>query len=95
MDFRVRFRFNKTTGEVEIFEVSDEGTRQLDPEHHDRHHDEITGDLARLIDRDPEINEILPGAIPIQEESTVKDPNRTDETLEKPQQSPREGRKSE
>ncbi len=41
MDVKVRFRFNKTTGEVEIFEIADQGNQSLPEAEHNREHDRI------------------------------------------------------
>jgi hypothetical protein len=60
---RVRFRYNAETGEVETFIVEDIGgdERAVD---HDALHDRITSDVARIIERDALIEEVLPGAVP-------------------------------
>ncbi|MGK7877962.1 MAG: hypothetical protein AB4426_33040 [Xenococcaceae cyanobacterium] len=76
----MRFRFNKVTGEVEVFEVTDEGTMRLSEAEHNRQHDLIAAELGNVIERNPRIMEVFPtniepivGAIPEQ-------PN-TDESL--------------
>jgi hypothetical protein len=61
MDFKVRMRLNKTTGQVELFEVVDAGGTRLSPAEHDDLHDQIAHDLASAIEIDPEVRETLPG----------------------------------
>lgn len=61
MDVRVRFRFNKLTGEVEIFDVEDEGGGRLPDAEHNREHDRIARGLGGLLDRNPRLFELLPG----------------------------------
>jgi FtsH ternary system domain X3 len=60
MRVRVRFRYNADTGDVETFLVEDLGgtERAVD---HDARHDRITADVARVIERDALIDEVLPG----------------------------------
>ncbi|OUL34963.1 hypothetical protein BV372_12715 [Nostoc sp. T09] len=61
MDVKVRFRFNQVTGEVEIFEVTDEGTMRLSEAEHNREHDRIAAELGNIIERNPHIVEAFPG----------------------------------
>lgn len=65
MEFRVKFRFNALTGEVEMYEVIDEKTEQLSPELHDEHHDRVASEMAHLIDRNPVITEVPPNVDPV------------------------------
>lgn len=62
MEVRVRFRFNKVTGEVELFEVLDEGTMRLPEAEHNRQHDRIAAEVGNVIERDPRVTEVFPGA---------------------------------
>jgi len=62
MDFHVRFRFNKLTGEVEAFDVEDLGSG-LPIEEHNRHHDRVASEIGRVIDRDPQVAEISGGRL--------------------------------
>ena len=48
MDVKVRFRFNQITGEVEIFEVTDEGIMVLSEAEHNREHDRIAADKTMI-----------------------------------------------
>ncbi len=55
MDVKVRFRFNKLSGEVELFEVDQESG--LPNEEHNRSHDRLASELGALLDRHPRILE--------------------------------------
>jgi hypothetical protein len=61
MRVRVRFRFRADTGEVEMFTVEDVSGAVTGADH-DRRHDLVTADLARVVERFPLIEEVLPGA---------------------------------
>lgn len=64
MDVRVRFRFNKRTGEVEEFLVDDQDRRL--PEHI---HDEVALEVGGVVVPFPEIQEVQPVArarVPLQ-----------------------------
>ncbi len=56
MPTRVKFRFNKVTGEVEEFLVDDQDRRLPEAEH-----DRIASDVGRLIAENPRIIEVPPG----------------------------------
>jgi hypothetical protein len=62
MRFQVRFQYNEQTGEVELFEVdaAPEGGRSGD---HDRVHDQVSAELAGLLEVDAEIVEQRPGPL--------------------------------
>jgi hypothetical protein len=62
MDVKVRFRFNKLTGEVELFEVDQESG--LPNEEHNRGHDKLASELGALLDRHPRILETSTAAPP-------------------------------
>ncbi len=62
MDVKVRFRFNKKSGEVEMFEVDHEGPKNQSEAEHNREHDRIAAELGRVIERNPHVTEILPGS---------------------------------
>jgi hypothetical protein len=72
MDVKVRFRFNQITGEVEIFEVTDEGIMRLPEAEHNREHDRIAGELGNLIERNPQIMEVFSDTIST-EPSTISE----------------------
>lgn len=56
MSYRVRFRYRSDTGEVEIFRVEDTGGEARSADH-DRRHERATLDVARVIERNPLIEE--------------------------------------
>ncbi|MFG1722652.1 hypothetical protein ACGFII_28900 [Micromonospora chalcea] len=58
MNYRVQVRINKHTGEIEVFQVDDTSVGQR-PDH-DAAHDEIAQRLGALVERRPEIGEVLP-----------------------------------
>ncbi|MEV1073922.1 hypothetical protein [Micromonospora parva] len=60
MNYRVQIRINKRTGEIEVFQVDDTGVGQRVD--HDAAHDEIAQTLGALVERRPEIEEVLPVA---------------------------------
>ena len=68
MDIEVRFRFNKRTGEVEEF-VVEAGADNLPEAEHNRLHDQRTAELARLLERNPQVTEVTsappPAAAPL------------------------------
>ncbi len=61
MDLKVRFRFNKATGEVEFFDVEDEGGQRLPDAEHNRTHDRAAAELGNVIERNPRVIELTPG----------------------------------
>ena len=64
MPTRVRFRFNKVSGEVEEFVVDDQDRRLPEAEH-----DRIAADVADLVAVSPRIHEVMPGsAVPARRE---------------------------
>ena len=68
MDYNVRFRVNKHTGQVESFEVDYEGPQTLDDAEHNRRHEQLAAEIGRQIERDPRIMEMLDGVFPELEE---------------------------
>ncbi len=60
MDVKVRFRFNKQSGEVEHFEVDQDST--LPSVEHEREHDRLAAEIGALLERLPRVTELLPGA---------------------------------
>jgi hypothetical protein len=62
MEVKVRFRFNKITGEVEEFIVDDVDSRLPEPEHN-REHERIATEIGRVIARNPGLEELKPSAI--------------------------------
>jgi hypothetical protein len=71
----VRFRYNADSGEVESFGVEDNGrgARAVD---HDARHDRVTADVARIVERDALIEEVLPGSL-----ADLEDPGRHGNTM--------------
>jgi hypothetical protein len=69
MDYSVRFRVNKITGQVELFEVDHEGPQTLDDAEHNRRHECLAAEIGRLIQRDPRIIELSAGTLPEPEEA--------------------------
>ncbi len=63
MKVQVRFRFNKTTGEVEEFLIDEQGS-QLSEVEHNREHDRIAHEIGRVVARHPGIQEIHSGSGP-------------------------------
>jgi FtsH ternary system domain X3 len=64
---RVRFRYNAETGDVETFVVEDLGGAERAADH-DARHDRVSADVARVVERDALIEEVLPGREPVHEE---------------------------
>ncbi len=83
MDVKVRFRFNKITGEVEVFEVTDEGTTRLPEAEHNREHDRIAAELGNVIERNPRVVEVFPGSTQLAVEVVPK--QLTDEISSSPE----------
>jgi hypothetical protein len=61
MKVRVKFRFNAKTGEVETFEIDDEGSTLAEAEHNQQH-DRISAEIGNLVERNPRILEVLRGS---------------------------------
>ncbi len=61
MDVKVRFRFNKLSGEVERFEVEQDSS--LPYVEHEREHDRVAAEIGALLERFPRVTE-LPGDAP-------------------------------
>lgn len=59
LDIKVKFRFNKLTGEVEEFLVDQDSA--LPRAEHERAHDRIAAELGRVVERLPRVTEILEG----------------------------------
>ncbi len=55
METRVRFTYNKRTGQVEEFSVEQEKT--LPQQEHDKGHDRIAAEIGRVVERNPRIVE--------------------------------------
>jgi hypothetical protein len=64
MDYTVRFRVNKQTGQVELFDVDHEGPQSLDDAEHNRRHEQLAAEIGRQIERDPSVLEMVAGALP-------------------------------
>lgn len=89
MEVKVRFRVNKATGEVEIFEVDDLDSTLPEAEHN-REHDRIAAELGAVIERRARVTEHSPG-VAISEESHQEGPAKDDSESEK--QKAREGKR--
>ncbi|MEM7578407.1 MAG: hypothetical protein AAF316_00900 [Cyanobacteria bacterium P01_A01_bin.80] len=79
MDVKVRFRFNQVTGEVEIFEITDEGNMTLPEAEHNREHDRIAAELGNVIERNPRVTEVFSDDVsvnttPIPEQPQIDEP---------------------
>jgi hypothetical protein len=57
---RVRFRYRTETGEVEMFVVESVAGDASDTDH-DRRHDAAASGIARVIERNAQIDEVPPG----------------------------------
>ena len=79
MDVKVRFRFNQITGEVELFEVTDEGVMRLSEAEHNREHDRIATELGNLIERNPQIMEVFSDTVSV-EQQTISEPANIEES---------------
>jgi hypothetical protein len=68
MKVNVKFRLNKETGQVEIFEI-DDWQSTLPEAEHNREHDRIAAEIGNLVERNPRVVEVLPGtqAVPVVE----------------------------
>ena len=62
MDVKIRFRVNKITGEVEVFEIEDQGSNLSIAEHNARH-DRIAAEIGNVIERNAQVIEVLPGTV--------------------------------
>lgn len=63
MKVKVKYRFNKATGQVEIFEI-DDWQSTLPQAEHNREHDRIAAEIGNVVERNPRIVEVLPGTEP-------------------------------
>ena len=81
MQVKVRFRFNKLTGEVEEFQVDQDST--LSAVEHDREHDRIAAEIGRVIERDPRVDEVTSKVVPVPPEPIAAKP---EEEVEKPKE---------
>ncbi|MCP5419576.1 MAG: hypothetical protein H6970_04280 [Gammaproteobacteria bacterium] len=61
MKVRVKLRFNKKTGEMEEFRVDDQDLPYLSDAEHNREHDRIAAEIGNVLERHPQVTEILPG----------------------------------
>ena len=79
MDVKVRFRFNQITGEVELFEVTDEGVMRLSEAEHNREHDRIAAEIGNLVERNPQITEVFSDSVSV-EPQTISEPANIEES---------------
>jgi hypothetical protein len=61
MEVKVRFRFNKITGEVEVFDVDQEKAPGVTEAEHNREHDRVAAEIGRVIERNPLVQEVFSG----------------------------------
>ncbi len=64
MDYTVRFRVNKQTGQIEFFDVDYEGPQTLDDAEHNRRHEQLAAEIGSQIERDARVEEMRPGVDP-------------------------------
>jgi FtsH ternary system domain X3 len=88
MDVKVRFRFNIATGEVEVFDVIDDGPMRLSEAEHNREHDLLAAEVGNVVERNPRVDEVLPGSLPLWTER-VGEPEE-ERVTELPEQNPRQ-----
>jgi hypothetical protein len=87
MKVRVQFRYNSRTGEVDIrIDDIEGGARARD---HDARHDRITADVARVVDRNPLLEQLPPDAVEPPREPMVGIPGETRETRTTQTEEPR------
>lgn len=60
MDVRVIVRFNSRTGEMERFDVEDEGGERPPQGEHDRVHERIAAEIGSVLERFPRLSELHP-----------------------------------
>ena len=63
MRYRVQLRVREDTGEVELFRVDTVGA-DLRAEGHNAAHDQVTAEVAGVLETDAEIDEVYPVATP-------------------------------
>lgn len=73
MRVKVSFRYNATTGEVELFNIDDlrEGPRLAD---HDARHDRIASAVADIVEPNARIDEVAEDAAPVTTRTQVTAP---------------------
>lgn len=89
MEVKIKFRFNKITGEVEVFDVEDTGTMQLSEAEHNKEHDRIASSLGQVVERNPQVIELPSGSATVLTDPTqvVEDePEQTTSSKSNPQQ---------
>ncbi|MBO3747500.1 hypothetical protein J5X84_15590 [Streptosporangiaceae bacterium NEAU-GS5] len=57
MRIRVSFRYDSSTGDVQVFQVSQADDAPRTPDH-DRRHEAATSDVARVVAQNPTIDEV-------------------------------------
>ena len=87
MDVRIRFRFNKATGQVEAFEIDDENST-LPSAEHNREHDRIAAEIGRVIERNPHVIEVAPGSAPVPSSSEAEGRDAQDSEKEENSRNP-------
>jgi len=87
MRVKVRFRFNKAPGEVEMFEVDHEGAKRLSDAEHNRQHDRIAAEVGSVLERHPQVAEVFPGAEKLKTKTMTEKPEAEPEEEEAPKAS--------
>jgi hypothetical protein len=75
MEVKVRFRFNKITGEVEVFDVDQDREPGITEAEHNRQHERVAAEIGWVIERNPLVQEVFPG----QGQGVVRDKVDTEE----------------
>jgi hypothetical protein len=84
MEVKVRFRFNKATGEVEVFQIEDQGSG-LQAEEHNREHDRIAAEVGGIVERNPHVTQVLPDEV---QPDDKKQPDLPDDATEEQPETP-------
>ncbi|MEV8032349.1 hypothetical protein ACFYW8_21720 [Streptomyces sp. NPDC002742] len=58
MRVKVRFRMDRTTGHIEVFEVVAASGQTVGEEDHDWDHEQIAHDLGSVLERVPDVREV-------------------------------------
>ena len=92
MEVKVRFRFNKVTGEVEVFDVDQEKVPGVTEAEHNREHDRVAAEIGRVLERNPLVQEVFPaqgqGVVPAKEERENPDDVEREKERKRQKQTP-------
>jgi len=83
MEVKVKFRYNRATGQVEMFEIDDQNS-MLPAAEHNREHERIAAEIGRVVERNPHVIEVLPGigAVPASQPTRKPDAEDAHDTQE-------------